>query len=443
MPISYITQETPFILNETQTMILGADDPVRDDVAITGQRLLSQTDHYWQHDFTRSLALPFEWQRAVIRAAITLKLCTFEETGAVLAAPTTSIPEHAGSQRNWDYRYCWLRDSYFVIEALNRLGATRTMEGYIDFILNATALDLDTDKNGAKDIQPLYGISMERDLIETEAEHLSGYRGMGPVRIGNKAYEQDQHDVYGSLILASMQSFFDERLHRIANIEDFYRLEQIGELAAKKYDQPDAGIWEFRGISRVHTFSAVMCWTACDRLSRIAKHLDLHDRADHWRNTADDMHAEIMDRAWNEKINSFSESFGGSDLDASLLLLHELDFIAPEDAKFIATVEAIEQNLMKNGLLFRYVREDDFGEPDTAFTICTFWFIDALHAIGRHQDARQMFERMLELRNPVGLLSEDLDFKTHELWGNFPQTYSMVGLINSAMRLSKEWTDMI
>ena len=286
-------------------------------------------------------------------------------------------------------------------------------------------------------------ISLEHIIEEYESEALKGYRGMGPVRFGNQAYVQQQNDVWGAVILAVTQAFFDHRLTRPGTLEDFYRLEKFGESALKNWDKPDAGIWEFRTFGRVHTFSAVMCWVALDRLAMIAEKLNLAERAEFWRNHADDVHAQIMERAWNEDLQSFVEPLDGDDVDASLLLLHELKFIDGKDPKFVSTVKHIEKTLMQDGLLYRYVSEDDFGKAEVAFTVCTFWFIDALAAAGETEQARRHFEWLLSKRNHVGLLSEDMDFETHELWGNFPQTYSLVGLINSAMLLSKTWRDAI
>ena len=431
-PISYVLDETPFVLDEAVSLILGPDEPLSSAVAPMARQFFERTRLCW-FDWARTLSIPFEWQEAVIRAAITLKLCAFEETGAIVAAATTSIPEAPESQRNWDYRYCWLRDAYFTVHALNRLGATRTMEDYLRWITNIVRSAPDGH------LQPVYGVTQEARLPEREVESLAGYRGMGPVRVGNQAYEHVQNDVYGSVVLAATQSFFDERLRRPGDAKLFSRLERVGERATKLFDQPDAGIWELRTRSRVHTFSALMCWAACDRLARIASRLELPRRARHWRRQADLMHSSICEQAWCEKRRSFVESFGGSDVDASLLLMEHVGFLPASDPRFASTVAAVERDLRRGRYLFRYAAPDDFGPPHTAFNICTFWYIDALAALGRREEARALFENMLEQRNHLGLLSEDLDTQTGELWGNFPQTYSMVGLILCATRLSRDW----
>ena len=434
LPIAYLEEEVAFLLEEEAALIFGIDESFLHDLVLAGHEYLERTRKYWQ-EWVRYLAIPFEWQTAVIRSAITLKLCSFEETGAIIAAATTSIPEAPGSQRNWDYRYCWLRDAYFVVQALNRLGATQTMEDHIHYITNIVA-----SWEGGH-LQPVYGVALARALVEDIVPHLPGYRAMGPVRRGNQAYEHIQNDIYGSVILAATQTFFDERLRRMGDVTLFERLEPIGERCLELFDKPDAGLWELRTMARVHTYSAVMCWAGVDRLARIAEQLSLSSRADYWRRHADNMHRTIIKRAFDSGRNTFVECFGGEEVDASLLLISEVGFLPPDDPRFIATVDAVEARLRRGDHMFRYAQKDDFGYPETAFNICTFWLIDALWAIGRRDEARRLFENMLASCNHLGLLSEDLDPISGELWGNFPQTYSMVGLINSALRLSKEWRE--
>ncbi len=432
VPITAVVEENPLFLEHAVTLLLGPDETVQGAVADVGGRFLEETTFYWR-EWVRSLGVPFEWQDAVIRAAMTLELNVFEDTGAIIAAVTTSIPEAAGTERTWDYRYCWLRDAYFVVNALNRLGATRTMERYLSYIVNLVA--------GAEDgrLQPVYGISGRAVPEEQEIDALPGYRGMGPVRIGNQAYRQVQHDVYGSAILAATHVFFDRRLLRPGDEVLFRRLEPLGERAAQLFDQPDAGLWELRGAARVHTFSSLMCWAGCDRLARIAGHLGLTDRAAHWAAQAARLHQVICERSWNAKRESFVATMDGETLDASLLRLTELGFLADDDPRFASTVRAIERELRRGDFVFRYVEEDDFGKPENAFLVCTFWYINALAALGRRDEARALFENVLACRNRHGLLAEHIDPRTREQWGNFVQTYSMVGLIGSAIRLSVRW----
>lgn len=432
--ITAILEETPFFLEDSITLLLGADESLPDAVGEIGRHFLEETTAYWR-EWVRSLSIPLEWQDAVIRAAITLKLNADDDTGAIIAAVTTSIPEAPDSGRNWDYRYCWLRDGNFVVNTLNRLGATDTMERYLGYIINIAA--------GAKDsrLQPVYRINGRSMLEERIIDSLPGYRHMGPVRIGNQAFLQAQHDVYGSAILAVTHVFFDLRLSRRGDEMLFRRLEILGNQAIGVFDQADAGIWELRNVTRVHTFSSIMCWAACDRLSRIAAHLRLAEKASYWHQQADRIHRFVCEGAWSDKRNSFVSTIGGNSLDASLLLMQEIGFLHRDDPRFAATVTAVERELKKGDFIFRYVEEDDFGAPVNAFIVCTFWYIYALVALGRRDEARRLFENLLSHRNPHGLLAEHIDPVTGEQWGNFVQTYSMVGVINSAIRLSLRWDE--
>jgi GH15 family glucan-1,4-alpha-glucosidase len=434
-PVSHIREARTFRLEEALAMFLGPDEGLDGDVLSTCERMLGETTNSWR-EWVRTLSVPLEWQTAVIRAAIALKLCAYEETGAIVAAMTTSIPEAPHSGRNWDYRYCWLRDAYYVVQALNRLGAADMLENYLRYLRNL----IDHSKGGH--IQPVYGVGLEPALGERIVEALPGFRGMGPVRAGNQAHEHLQHDVYGQIILSSVQAFFDERLMRPATVEDFHALEQVGERAFLLHDQPDAGLWEFRGRARVHTYSAVMCWAACDRLANAATALDLPERIVHWRTRAATIRERIETEAWNAEHGRFAGSFGGSELDASLLQMVDVRFLEPGDERHLKTFEAIERHLKRGSYLMRYAEADDFGEPETAFNVCTFWFIEALHLCGRTEEARRLFEEMLARRTNAGLLSEDIDLEDGRLWGNYPQTYSLVGLINCATLLSRPWASV-
>jgi GH15 family glucan-1,4-alpha-glucosidase len=473
-PVSHIKAERTFRLEEPIAMFLGPDESFEGEVGGTCQQMLKDTTAAWR-TWVRTLSVPLEWQEAVIRAAITLKLCAYEETGAIVAALTTSIPEHAeetGEARNWDYRYCWLRDAYYVVQALNRLGAADMLENYLGYLRNlvdqaargqphpvyeaasgvaetpslpgplgaipATALD----RSKAGHVQPVYGVGLEPVLTEWIAPALKGYRGMGPVRVGNQAHEHLQHDVYGQIVLSTVQAFFDERLFRPATVEDFHALEPIGERAFELHDQPDASLWEFRSREAVHTYSAVMCWAACDRLGNAAAKLGLVERAAYWDGNAARVRAEIENRAWNERLGRYAATFDGEGLDASLLQLLDVRFYPPDHPRMQATICAVEEGLRRGSFMLRYAAPDDFGVPRTAFNFCTFWLIEALHLSGRAAEARALFEQMLSRRTAAGLLSEDIAFDGHELWGNYPQTYSLVGLINCAKLLSKPWSSV-
>ncbi len=435
-PPTYVAQGTWFTLHSPVNMLLGPDETLNAGVDETAREFEEQTSLYWRH-WTRRLAVPLEWQDAVIRSAITLKMCQFEETGAIVAAMTTSIPEAPDSGRNWDYRFCWLRDAFFVVRALNSLSEVGTMEDYLRWLY-----DVVRGSQGGH-VQPLYGIGLEHHLPESTVPHLAGYRGMGPVRVGNQAHEHFQHDVYGNIILGAAQAFHDHRLFRRADARDFAGLEAVGEQAWLLHDQPDAGMWELRTRARVHTSSSLMCWAACDRMAKIARALGLRERAAFWADRAAIVHRKILEQSWNEKRQCFAESFGGSELDASVLLMGEVGFLPPKDPRFRSTVLALEAALGDGPHMRRYEAEDDFGKPQVSFNVCSFWRVDALARIGETERARECFEALLAARNPVGLLSEDIDHATGELWGNFPQTYSMVGIINGAVRLSAKWDEAV
>jgi len=311
------------------------------------------------------------------------------------------------------------------------VGETRTTERYLAFLLDRAASANDSR------LVPMYAIDGGTIPEERAAECLAGYRGMGPVRIGNKASEQQQNDIYGEAVLTAEPLFTPSRARSKGDKSVFTRLEAFGHHAVRLHDVPDAGLWELRGAARVHTFSSVMCWVACDRLAKYATHLKLADRSEVWRGHADRIHDVISRRSWNAKLNAFTATMEGESLDASLLLMPRLGFLEANDPRFVGTVVAIENQLKQGDFVYRYVERDDFGYPENAFLVCTFWYIEALAAMGgaRREQARALFEKVLSARNRHGLLAEDLDPRTLEQWGNFPQTYSMAGIIDCAMAL--------
>src|SRR5450830_1092023 len=330
-PISYLLDETAFVLIRPYDFLLGPDETLSSGVADVARNFEQETLSYWRQ-WSRSLATPLEWQAAVIRAAITLKLSLYEDTGAIVAAMTTSVPEAPGSARNWDYRYCWLRDAFFVVRALNSLSELGTMEDYLRWLTNVVV------RSAGGHVQPLYGIGLEEALPEQILDHLPGYLNYGPVRVGNQAYEHFQHDVYGNIVLGAAQSFHDHRLQRRADVGDFRLLERMGEQAWHLHDVPDAGMWELRTRARVHTSSSLMCWAACDRLAKIAHKLVLPEREAFWAERATMIRTKILKRAWSDKRQAFVESFEGEHLDASVLLMCEVGFIDALDPRFVSTV---------------------------------------------------------------------------------------------------------
>ncbi len=438
MPVNHILHEHGFTLGRSGTLVLSVDEPLNQAPESLSSHFLSETLNYWE-DWVASLNVPFDWQDAVIRAAITLKLCSYDDTGGIVAALTTSIPEAPGSGRNWDYRFCWLRDSMFTISALNRLSAMRTMENYLTFVLdNVTG-------SGPRELPPLFPIAPGMALDEYVAAALSGYGNAdGPVRVGNGAASQRQNDAYGAIILSLTQLYFDRRLQVRGDVALYEKLCLLGEVAERVALEPDAGPWEFRGMARVHSFSAAMCWAALSRLAMIATTLGLEEQAVHWTRRAHELRDEIMRRIVT-KAGWLSGVLDEEVADASVLVLPSIGFIEATSAEFSATLDMVESRLMHGGFVMRYDAPDDFGLPETAFLLCSFWYVNALALAGRRARALQIFESILAARNHVGLLSEDVAppvaGEPARLWGNFPQTYSHVGLILCAMRLSRGWEE--
>lgn len=435
--LNYVLHETEFSLDRALTLIVGADESITDNVDVLSRSFLGETEIYWQ-TWVRDLNIPFDWQAAVIRAAITLKLCSYEDTGAVLAALTTSIPEAPGTPRTWDYRFTWLRDAFFTVTALNRLSATRTMESYVRFIIDV--VEAGSSRGEVDMIPPLFPIAPGTDTAERLIESLPGYRGQGPVRTGNAAAGQRQNDVYGSMVLTAAQMFWDERLPQQGDLELYRQLCVVGNEAHRAALTPDAGLWEYRDREEVHTFSAAMCWAAQHRLGLIAKRVGDGNESREWLARAGVLRQEILKRGTTAE-GWLSGVLDRDMLDASSLVLPEIGLLSSADPRFHATLDVVGKRLMKNGFVMRYAEADDFGTPSNAFLLCTFWYIDALASVGRRDEALELFNNLLTRRNHLGLLSEDIDPHTGELWGNFPQTYSQVGLVLSAMRLSRSWEE--
>ena len=435
--ITKILHESEFSLDQPLTLIIGADESVPEGPDGLGRSFLAETESYW-HTWVRDLNTPFDWQQAVIRAAITLKLCSYEDTGAVVAALTTSVPEAPNTPRTWDYRFTWLRDAFFTVSALNRLSATRTMERYVRFIVDV--VEAGSSRGEVDAIPPLFPVAPGTDTTERQVDSLPGYRGFGPVRVGNAAAVQRQNDTYGSMVLTSAQMFWDERLPRQGDLELYRQLCVVGNEAHRVALTPDAGLWEYREREEVHTFSAAMCWAAQHRLGLIAKRVGVDSESREWLVQSGVLRQEVLQRGTTQG-GWLSGVLDRDMLDASSLVLPEIGLLGSDDPRFHATIEVAGKRLMKNGFMMRYREADDFGKPSNAFLLCTFWYIDALASVGRRSEALELFNNLLARRNHVGLLSEDIDPRTGELWGNFPQTYSQVGLILSAMRLSRSWEE--
>ena len=385
------------------------------------------TKAYWLNWVQRTKEFSY-YNKEIRRSALTLKLLSYDKTGAIIAALTTSLPETIGEVRNWDYRFCWIRDSSMVIKILSQLGHRKIVRRFIDYII-----DLIPEKD--EKLQIMYGIHSEQILTEETLEHLSGYHNSKPVRIGNDAYHQKQNDIYGIL----MDAIYVE-LEQFSN--DFERKEELWEvvknivwIVSHNWEKPDKGIWEFRGEDKHFTFSKVLCWVALDRAIKIAQLLNKNKPK--WYKVRDQIKEQIEEKAWNDEVHAYTQYYGSTALDASVLLMEQYGFIDPNDPRFVATVKSTERELLKDGLMYRYKNEDDFGEPSSSFTICTFWFIRSLIKIGEVEQAKKYFDQLLTYSNHLGLFSEDIDFKTKRLLGNFPQAYSHLALIDTAIQFNK------
>ena len=434
IPLSYLGGQ-PFTLTGRQHVVLSWDTPVEEPLAPLCERFWNETARYWQ-EWVKQCDIPPMFQQEVIRSALTLKLHCFEDTGAIIAAMTTSIPESPGSGRTWDYRYCWLRDSYYVLNAFGRLGHFEEREQFVQFFLNVAG--------GAPglNLAPLYRVDGSSNLEESILEGWPGYNGEQPVRIGNGAALHSQHDIYGEMVLALTPIFLDERMSAERSPAALRLIEGLARKAISLAGVPDAGIWEYRTEWKPQTFSSLMCWAAADRMAGIA---DRHEpaRAAEFHAAADRIHAEVISQSWSATKQSFVGHYGGEDLDASLLQMVRLRFLPPGDPRLNTTIDAIFKDLARDGWLHRYSLNDGFGKPSVAFVICTFWLIEALAAAGRGDEARAMFDRIRKALSPLGLLSEDYSPTTPRMWGNFPQTYSHVGLIHAAFAASPQWTDVL
>ncbi|RAV28560.1 glycoside hydrolase family 15 protein [Sinomicrobium soli] len=394
---------------------------------------LERTKVYWLNWADRTPAFR-KYQEQIMRSALTLKLLSYDRTGAVLAAITTSLPETIGEVRNWDYRFCWIRDASMVIKVVSALGHFSVARRYLRFII-----DLIPDKD--EKLQIMYGINKEKMLEEKTLDHLEGYEGSRPVRVGNAAYEQRQNDIYGILMDVIHQQIvkFETALD---NCEELWTITKgVVWVVGEHWAEPDKGIWEFRTEERHFTFSKVLCWVAIDRAIKVAHILGKNNHVKKWMSLEREIRQDIMDKAWNEKVQAFTQAYDSEDLDAAVLLMEPYGFIRASDPKYVMTVKGIERELCNDGLLYRYKNRDDFGLPSSSFTICTFWFINSLYKIGEQKKAIRMFDKLLSYSNHLGLFSEDIDFKTKRLLGNFPQAYSHLALIETAINLSNGLTD--
>ncbi len=389
---------------------------------------MEETDRWWR-DWSSQCTYAGRWPEAVLRSLITLKALTYAPTGGIVAAATTSLPEQIGGPRNWDYRFCWLRDATFTLMALDAGGYSDEAKAWRQWLVNAVA-------GTPEDMQIMYGLAGERRLEELTLPWLAGYEGSQPVRVGNAAFRQRQIDVYGEVADAMFQS----RKLGLHESDDMWRLEQnLVDYLQKHWQEPDRGIWEIRGPARQFTHSKVMAWVAMDRAVKTVEHFNHTGNVEQWRAARDAIHAQVCESGFDRELNSFVQYYGSKDPDASLLMLPLVGFLPATDPRIIGTIDLIQRQLLQEGFVARYPTAsgvDGLPGGEGAFLICTFWLVDNLMLAGRAAEAEQLFERLLGLRNDAGLLSEEYNPTSGRLMGNFPQAFSHIGLINSARNLS-------
>jgi GH15 family glucan-1,4-alpha-glucosidase len=434
IPLSYLAGH-PFALTARRHLALTWGAPIEEPLAPLCDRFLGETLRYWQR-WVKHCDIPPLYQRAVIRSALALKLHCFEDTGAIVAAMTTSIPEAPASGRTWDYRYCWLRDAYYAIGAFRLLGHFEEREHFIEYLLNVAA--------SAPDLKlvPLYRVDGTSDLDERILDAWPGYGGEGPVRVGNGAARHSQNDIFGEMVLALAPIFLDERFSAERSKATLDLIERLTRKAIAVAGSPDAGIWEYRTEWKPQTFSSLMSWAAAERMGRVAA-LQALGAAREFEDAAAHIRDEIIAQAWNAELGAFTGTYGGTDLDAALLQMAGLRLLPIDDRRLTGTIDAIRQRLSKDGWLFRYRLDDGFGQPTAAFIICTFWLAEALAVVGRNGDAKAVMDHVHSALSPLGLLSEDYETANLRMWGNFPQAYSHVGLIHAAFAASPEWADVL
>ncbi|MEK6630123.1 MAG: glycoside hydrolase family 15 protein, partial [Acidobacteriota bacterium] len=437
IPISYLSGQ-PFALTERRHLVLTWGAPIEEPLAGLCSRFLQETLRYWQH-WIKECDVPPLFQQEVIRSALALKLHCFEDTGAIVAAMTTSIPEAPGSGRTWDYRYCWLRDAYYALSAFRLLGHFEEREQFVRYLINVASSTADLD------LAPLYRIDAEVDLEERVLPNWPGFNGEGPVRVGNAAAKQRQNDVFGEMVLALSPVFLDERFSAERSPATLDLLQRLARKAVAVAGTPDAGIWELRSSPKTHepqTFSTLMCWAAADRMANVAARC-CRDQESSLRADANRIRNDILNRAWSEAAGSLVASYGGKDLDAALLQAASLRFLPADDPRLHSTVDAVWRDLARGGWLMRYRTDDGLGTPTVAFVLCTFWLVEALAILGRPVEGRALLEQSLSALSPLGLLSEDYAADGRRLWGNFPQAYSHVGLIHAAFAASPRWSEVL
>ena len=429
IPLTYILDGDEFSLNETKYLVLTYGAPLEAPLESTVEQFLRSTVDYWRQ-WIKSTSIGDFFQKQVIRSALALKIHQYEDTGAIIAATTTSLPEAPGSTRNWDYRYCWMRDTYYILTAFNNIGHFEEMERYFHYIANISTSIKDK-------YQPLYGISGTSALVEQELD-LEGYLGNQPVRIGNDAYTHIQNDVYGQVLVALLPLYVDQRFVNPERTAPEKLVYEALHLIERTMDLPDAGLWEFRHIAQHHCYTYLFHWAGSHAARQVAYKLgnaDMEALATKLQHEAE----RHLEACLDAKRGVYPNAIGSTHLDASTLQLILMGYLDPASELAQTHLAALEKELMTpEGLFYRYRHPDDFGTPETTFLICSFWYVEALACVGRLDDAIREFEKLTRYTNHLGLLSEDVDARTGSQWGNFPQAYSHVGLMNAAFRIAKK-----
>lgn len=426
--LSYIQEEQAFVLNRNCYLVFTYGDPLEAPLKATAEDFINKTVRYWQ-GWIKSTYVPDMYQVEIIRSALVLKLHQYEDTGGIIASGTTSLPEHNGSSRKWDYRYCWFRDSYYTLKAFNEMGHFDELEGYFNYIQNILMRESDR-------MQPLYTVTGSKQLEEIHLP-LAGYLGNQPVRVGNSAYFQIQNDVYGQVLVGLLPLFIDKRLSFSQKNSYKHLVERLLNWIEKTFFEPDAGLWEFRNVKQVHTYTLLFHWAgskAAAKIGVIMNDMELVNRASKLEKIA----VENIEKAYDPVRQVYTQAIGADHLDASTLKMITMNYLDPQSDKAKNHLKALE-NLLRTeqGLFYRYVHQDDFGKPEATFLVCAFWYVDALACVGRIDDAIQTLDGILKYTNHLGIFSEDVGLDGSQ-WGNYPQTYSHVGLINAAFRIYKK-----
>lgn len=427
--LNYVMDEQFFALNETKYCILTYEKPLEAPLAHTGEDFLSRTVAYWR-TWIKNTGIGNQYQAAVIRSALALKLHQYEDTGAIIAASTTSLPEYDQSTRNWDYRFCWLRDAYYILNALNNLGHFEEAEHYFQFIANITEMD-------SGRFSPLYTVTGRNDFVETIMP-LKGYKDNQPVRVGNQAVEHIQNDIYGQVLLSLIPLYVDKRCVYQNRHDPAMFIHRMLDKIAMTIDEEDAGIWEFRNIAQKHCYTNLFQWAGCKAAIKVAASINdnmLMEKAGALMNKA----AANIEACYDPERKVYTQAIGVPHMDASTLQLIMMHYLDPNSQRAKDHLAAVEKELKaENGLFYRYLHKDDFGKPKTTFLITAFWYVEALACVGRVDEAIEQFNHLLKYSNHLGLFSEDVDAKDGSQWGNFPQAYSHVGLMNAAYRIAKK-----